>query len=90
MRIQTEWNMDQEKDKKNTEKLNSKIFQTVSEFMKQYGRYIGAGLVVVLLLVVCVISLVDRYKHREINTGVMMTIADVTKEKKAFYCKYGR
>lgn len=56
----------------------------VKDFFHEYGKYIGAGAVVVALLVVCIISLVQRISNREVTTGVMMTVADVTKDKKAF------
>lgn len=73
----------QEKRKARKEAENS-LQKQVSEFFHAYGKYIGAGVVVVALLVVCIISLVQRISERDVTTGVMMTVADTAKDKEAF------
>lgn len=73
-----------------TEKWKSKkaagkdIGSHVSNFVHAYGRYIGMGAVIAALLIVCVISLVQRMSERDVTTGVMMTVSDVVKGKEAF------
>ena len=59
-------------DKKTKTKKESKLAQWIQD----YGKYVGAGLVAIALVVVCGISLADRITNREVATGVMMTIAD--------------
>ena len=56
----------------------------LAQFIQQYGKYIGTGLVALALVVVCAISLADRIANREVATGVMMTVADLAKNKEAF------
>lgn len=67
-------------DKKTKTKKESKLAQWIQD----YGKYVGAGLVAIALVVVCGISLADRIANREVATGVMMTIADISKNKEAF------
>ena len=75
-----ELNMDskEKKDKKQREpgKLKS--------FLQAYGKYVGAGAVALALVIVCAVSLADRIANREVATGVMMTVADLTKDKEPF------
>ena len=75
-----ELNMDSKgkKDKKQREpgKLKS--------FLQAYGKYVGAGAVALALVIVCAVSLADRIANREVATGVMMTVADLTKDKEPF------
>lgn len=56
----------------------------LTQFIQQYGKYIGTGLVILALVVVCAVSLADRIANREVATGVMMTVADLAKNKDAF------
>lgn len=56
----------------------------VKSFLQQYGKYVGAGAVALALVIVCAISLADRIANREVTTGVMMTVADLTKDKEPF------
>lgn len=56
----------------------------VTEWLQQYGKYAGAGLVTLALVIVCGISLAQRIAEGSVKTGVMMTVADIKQEKEAF------
>lgn len=56
----------------------------IRAFVQQYGKHVGAGIVAIALVVVCVISLTDRIANREVATGVMMTVADLGKGNEPF------
>ena len=66
------------------EKKEEKKTRRLTQFIQQYGKYIGTGLVILALVVVCAVSLADRIANREVATGVMMTVADLAKNKDAF------
>lgn len=56
----------------------------MKSFLQAYGKYVGAGAVALALVIVCAVSLADRIANREVATGVMMTVADLTKDKEPF------
>lgn len=69
----------------NMEKPKGKlILEKMKEFVHQYGKYVGAGVVALALVIVSGVSLADRLANRDVATGVMMTVADLTKDKEAF------
>lgn len=66
------------------EKKEEKKTRRLTQFIQQYGKYIGTGLVILALVVACAVSLADRIANRKVATGVMMTVADLAKNKDAF------
>ena len=71
--------LNMEKPKKNP------ALDKLKSFVQQYGKYVGAGIVALALVVVSGVSLADRLANRDVATGVMMTVADLTKDKEAFF-----
>ena len=68
----------------NTDKAKKTTTGVVRTFIQQYGKYVGAVIVSIALVIVCGVSLADRIANRDITTGVMMTVADLTKDREAF------
>lgn len=68
----------------NTDKAKKRTTGVVRTFIQQYGKYVGAVIVSIALVIVCGVSLADRIANRDITTGVMMTVADLTKDREAF------
>ena len=72
------------KQEQNMDRVSKKHTSAVKSFLHTYGKYIGAGFVAVALIVVCGISLAQRIANKDVTTGVMMTVADIAKNKEAF------
>ena len=56
-----------------------------TQWLSSYGKYIGAGIVICALIIVSGISLAQKIANGKDTTGVMMTVADIAKEKEAFH-----
>ena len=60
------------------------MIEKTTEIMSEYGRYIGSGIVVLTLFVVCGTTLATRIADNSMPSGVMMTIPSVSEGKEPF------
>ncbi|MBO5389259.1 MAG: hypothetical protein J6A59_14235 [Lachnospiraceae bacterium] len=65
-------------------KIKSQIIEKTTEIMSEYGRYIGSGIVVLTLFVICGTTLATRLANSKMPSGVMMTLPTVSEGKEAF------
>lgn len=65
-------------------KFKSQILEKTTEVMSEYGRYIGGGIVVLALFVICGTTLASRISVSRMPSGVMMTLPTVAEGKEAF------
>lgn len=70
-------------DKVNTAKI-AKIKYNVTEAVAKYGRIAASGAVVLALVVVCVVSLVERNRSNNQSVGVMMSMSNLAAGRDAF------
>lgn len=69
---------------KATSKPTNKVLEKLTEIMTDYGRYIGSGIVVLTLFVICGTTLAARITDSKMPSGVMMTLPTVAEGKEAF------
>ena len=65
-------------------KFKSQILEKTTEIMSEYGKYIGGGIVVLALFVICGTTLAGRISDSKMPSGVMMTLPTVSDGKEAF------
>lgn len=70
-------------DKVNTAKI-AKIKYNLTEVVAKYGRIAASGAVVLALVIVCVISLVERNSSNNQSVGVMMSMSNLAAGRDAF------
>ncbi len=70
--------------KEKINKFKSQILEKTVEIMSEYGRYIGGGIVVLTLFVICGTTLAARVSDSKMPSGVMMTVSNVAGDKEAF------
>lgn len=64
--------------------IKSKILEKTTEVMSEYGRYIGGGIVVLTLFVICGTTLATRVADSKMPSGVMMTVSNVADGREPF------
>lgn len=60
------------------------MIEKTTEIMSEYGRYIGSGIVVLTLFVICGTTLATRVADSQMPSGVMMTLPSVSEGKEPF------
>lgn len=68
----------------NSEKSKNQILEKLTDIMSEYGRYIGGGIVVLTLFVICGTTLASRIADGKMPSGIMMTVSDVAEGKEPF------
>ncbi len=70
--------------KEKNNKFKSQILEKATEIMTEYGRYIGSGIVVLTLFVICGTTLATRLADNKMPSGVMMTLPSVSQGSEPF------
>lgn len=70
--------------KEKFDKFKSLVLEKTSEIMSEYGRYIGSGIVVLTLFVICGTTLANRVADSRMPSGIMMTVSTVADGKTPF------
>lgn len=73
-----------EKMKEGLRKFKSLIFEKTKEIVTDYGKYIGSGIVVLTLFVICGTTLAGRVADSRMPSGIMMTVSTVADGKEPF------
>jgi hypothetical protein len=63
---------------------NARIKRKISVFLERYSRVTFYGIVVLLMVVVCVVSIVDKRRSMDEDLGIVISMTEVASETKAF------
>lgn len=65
-------------------KLKRLIIEKTKEIATNYGKLIGAAIVVLTLFVICGVTLVQRISDSKMPSGIMMTVSGVAADEEPF------
>ena len=66
------------------EKIKNQFTDIDKEDVLRIGKWIGAGLVIFTMCIVCIVSYVSSKNDKNAAVGIMMTMSDVASRKEPF------